>query len=105
MRKRRREERQPIACIVTGLYAEGKHAVAHCLLRELQSATVIGSDLKAAQSAVPTKADKFEVSEYTTETPQLTPQQMVENVVVLAHELAWPCRVAAALASGSQSQA
>ena len=91
---KRRGEKSSVTCIVCGLYAEGKAAVTRCLLKELESATVIASDLKAGRAAVP---KKVEVTEYKTETPRLPPD--ASNVVVLPHDLARPSRLAAAMAS------
>ena len=76
-------------CIVSGPYAEGKAAVTRCLLKELKAATVIASDLHLGRQAVPNKGP-FDVKDYKTETPQLSPQNSVQNVVVLAHDLARP---------------
>ena len=75
-------------------------AVVRALLQEVESAVVITSDVKAAKLAVPKKlAKKIEVDEYKTETP-LPPsaERRGQSVVVLAHELSQPLRVAAAMA-------
>ena len=101
-KKQSRKEPQPTTVIVCGLYVEGKTAVARGLLKELKSATVIMSDLKEGRQAVPDKG-AFEVKEYKTETPQLATQDPIRNVVVLAHDLARPSRIAAALASDERS--
>ena len=95
-KKQSRKEPQPTTVIVCGLYVEGKTAVARGLLKELKSAMVIASDAKAGRQAAPKQAGSFEVGEYTKDTPQPPPQG--GNVVVLAHELAQPSRVAAAMA-------
>ena len=94
---------QPVMCIVQGLYIEGKTAITQCLLKELQSATLIVSDLKAGRRAIPKKAGTFEVREYTTETPQPPPHGLIQNVVVLSHDLARPSRVAAAMTSDTRT--
>ena len=52
-----------------GLYAEGKAAVARCLLQELKNATVITSDVEAGRRAVPKDRGAFKVITYTTDTP------------------------------------
>ena len=100
-KKQSRKEPQPTTVIVCGLYVEGKTAVARGLLKELKSATVIASDAKAGRQAAPKQAGSFEVGEYTKDTPQPPPGR--QSVVVLAHELAQPSRVAAALAGGSHA--
>ena len=84
----------PVTYIVSCLYVEGKAAVARRLLKELASAVVIASDLRVGQQAVPKKAaaSEFEVMAYATEVPELPPQALHQNAVVLAHDLARPSR-------------
>ena len=94
--KKSREHHQPIL-VISGLYAEGKAAVARCLLGELKNATVITSDVEAGRVAVPKGRGAFKVITYTTDTPQ--PLDLIDNVLVLAHELARPSRVAEAMTS------
>ena len=96
MGKRKLDSKHPITCIVSGLYADGKLAVARALLKELRSATVLVGD-PAAKRALSTK----EVIEYNGETPKLP--HGVGNVVVLAHDLAQPSRIAAATTSGGRA--
>ena len=91
-----------ITCIICGIYNDGRTAVAKCLLTELKSATVIACDLKAGRRAIPKKAGEFEVRAYTDATPQLPTPGLLQNVVVLPHELARPSRVAAAMASDNK---
>ena len=95
--KHRRNEPH-VTTVICGVYAEGKAAVARCLLKELKSATVLVSNLEEGQAAVPKKGGAFEVRDYKTETPQLPPQHPRQNVVVLSHDLARPSRIAAAMA-------
>ena len=98
--KKSRKEPE-FTCIVCGVYVEGKTAIARCLNKELKSATVIVSDQKVGQQAVPKKAGTFAVRKYTTETPQYATED--QNVVVLAHDLARPSRLAAAMASDNRT--
>ena len=94
--KQRRGE--PLICLVCGLYADGKVAVACSLLKELKAASVLVGDL-AAKRAVSKKAGgAFEVAEYAAEVPHLPDG----SIVIVAHDFAQPSRVAAAVeASGS----
>ena len=96
--KQRRGE--PLICLVCGLYADGKVAVACSLLKELKAASVLVGDL-AAKRAVSKKAGgAFEVAEYAAEVPHLPDG----SIVIVAHDFAQPSRVAAAVeASGSSS--
>ena len=93
---------KPIACIVCGLYVEGKTAIVRGLLKELKNAAVIVSDLKVGQQAVPKNGGAFELTQYVTETPQM-PRGPIQNVVVLSHDLARPSRVAAAMVSDNST--
>jgi hypothetical protein len=76
----------------------GQAAIVRSLLKELKSATVIVSDLQVGQQAVPKHAGAFVLTQYLAETPCLPPGP-IQNVVVLAHDLARPARVAAAMAT------
>ena len=92
----------PLAMVISGLSTEDKIATARCILKELQHATVLVSDLETGRLA--TSSHKaFEVKEYTTATPQLPPG--AQDVVVIPHALARPSRIAEAMASdGHQAQ-
>ena len=82
--------------VISGLSTEDKIATARCILKELQHATVLVSDLETGRLA--TSSHKaFEVKEYTTATPQLPPG--AQDVVVIPHALARPSRIAEAMAS------
>ena len=87
--------KEPVAAsqriIVSSLSADNKIAFAHCLLKELQSATVLVSEESVGQCAAPKKG-KFEIVVYTTPTPKPPPPP--QNAVVIPHDLARPSRIA-----------
>ena len=85
-------------CIVYGLHADSKTAVARKVIKELQSATLLTTDAQAGRKIMPKKGP-FEVVEYKTADPQPPPH--ATNVVVLPHELARPTRAAAAAISSN----
>ena len=94
---------EPILVIISSLSAKGKIAIARCILKELQSSTLLVSDPEIGRLATP-KQGLFEVKEYTTETPQLPPDAH-HHVVVVSHDLARPTRIAEAMATdGNQAQ-
>ena len=94
--KKRRADPSPMTCIVSGLCADARTAVAKGVLREMQKATILTIEEETGKQALPKKGGAFEVKVYTTADPQPLPEPA--NIVVLAHQLSRPSRVAAAMA-------
>ena len=86
-----------MTCIVSGLCADARTAVAKGVLREMQKATILTIEEETGKQALPKKGGAFEVKVYTTADPQPLPEPA--NIVVLAHQLSRPSRVAAAMAT------